>query len=413
MDVPGWLWIATVGGLLAVIILDLILVDSSPGEFGPRQAVRWVIVYVALAIAFGLFLYVQYGSQAAGEFFAGYITEYSLSVDNLFVFIVIMSSFAVPRIYQHRVLLVGVVVALILRGILIVVGAAALARFSALFYVFGALLIFTSVKLFRGDDDEAAEPGDNIVVRTVERFFPTTREYHGSALTAEVDGRRVLTPMLLVMLSIGTTDVLFALDSIPAIFGLTQEAYIVFTANAFALMGLRQLYFLVSGLLERLVFLSIGLAIILGFIGVKLILHAIHETTDIPVPEVSIALSLAVIVTVLAVTTVASLLYVRSHPGVVATGPAATYTESLRQESTELERLGEEPPGAGTEAVRTRVRTIGPISRRHRHSGGNEPHRLVALGGAETNSGGTPMATVARVTEISATSETSFDDAMK
>ena len=347
MDVPGWLWIATVGGLLAIIVLDLILVDSKPGEFGPSQAVRWVAFYVALAVAFGIFLYFYFGAQSAGEFFAGYITEYSLSVDNLFVFIVIMASFAVPRVHQHRVLLVGVLIALVLRGILIVVGAAALQRFSFTFYIFGALLLFTAVKLFRGGDDDGAEPGNNIVVRTVERFFPTTREYHGSHLTAKIDGRRVLTPMLLVMVAIGTTDVLFALDSIPAIFGLTQEPYLVFAANAFALMGLRQLYFLVSGLLERLVFLSIGLAIILAFIGVKLILHAMHETTDLPVPEISIAVSLAVILGVLAVTTIASLLYVRSHPGVVATGSSATHTEALRRESEELERLGDETPPAG------------------------------------------------------------------
>lgn len=342
MDVPAWLWIATVGGLLAIIALDLILVDSKPGEFGPPQALRWVLFYVSLAVIFGVFIYFSFGSKAAGEFFAGYITEYSLSVDNLFVFIVIMASFAVPRIHQHRVLLVGVLIALVLRGILIIVGAAALQRFSVTFYLFGALLILTAAKLLRGEDDDGAEPGNNIVVRTVERFFPTTREYHGSKLTAMVDGRRVLTPMLLVMVAIGTTDVLFALDSIPAIFGLTQEPYLVFTANAFALMGLRQLYFLVSGLLERLVFLPIGLAVILAFIGVKLILHAMHETTDIPVPEISIAISLAVIIGVLTVTTIASLLYVRARPGVLATGPAATHIQALRRESEELERLGDE-----------------------------------------------------------------------
>ncbi len=343
MDVPGWLWLATVGGLLAIITLDLVLVDSKPGEFGPKQAVRWVLFYVSLAIAFGIFLAIEFGSAIAGQFFAGYITEYSLSVDNLFVFIVIMSSFAVPRVYQHRVLLVGVVIALVLRGILIVVGAAVLERFQVTFYLFGALLIFTAVKLLRGEDDDADnEPGNNIVVRTVERFFPTTREYHGSQLTAVVNGRRVLTPMLLVMVAIGTTDVLFALDSIPAIFGLTQEAYLVFAANAFALMGLRQLYFLVSGLLERLVFLSIGLAIILAFIGVKLILEAVHQTTDLHVPEISIAVSLIVIVSVLAVTTIASLLYVRRHPGAVAAGSQELRTRSLRRESEGLEHLDDE-----------------------------------------------------------------------
>ncbi|MEI2715903.1 MAG: TerC family protein [Candidatus Nanopelagicales bacterium] len=345
MDVPGWLWAATIVGLLGIIVLDLLLVDSKPGEFGPKQATRWVVFYIALAIAFGIFIYMAFGAAKAGEFFAGYITEYSLSVDNLFVFIVIMASFAVPRIHQHRVLLVGVLIALILRGILIVVGAAALQRFSFTFYLFGALLILTAVKLLRGGEDDDSEAGNNIVVRTVERFFPTTREYHGSALTAVVDGRRVLTPMLLVMVAIGTTDVLFALDSIPAIFGLTQEAYLVFAANAFALMGLRQLYFLVSGLLERLVFLSIGLAVILGFIGVKLILHAINETTDLHVPEISIVQSLAVIIGVLAITTVASLLYVRTHPGLVTPGASALRSQSLRHEAEALESLGDDRGG--------------------------------------------------------------------
>lgn len=351
MDVPAWLWAATIIGLLGIIVLDLILVDSKPGEFGPKQATRWVLFYVTLAIAFGMFIYVEFGAAKAGEFFAGYITEYSLSVDNLFVFIVIMASFAVPRIHQHRVLLVGVVIALILRGILIVVGAAALQRFSFTFYVFGALLILTAVKLVRGGEDDDAEAGNNIVVRTVERFFPTTREYHDAHLTTVVDGRRVLTPMLLVMVAIGTTDVLFALDSIPAIFGLTQEAYLVFAANAFALMGLRQLYFLVTGLLERLVFLSIGLAVILGFIGVKLILHAVNETTDLHVPEISIVQSLAVIIGVLTITTIASLLYVRTHPGLVTPGASALRSESLRHESEALESLGDESAPAATDAA--------------------------------------------------------------
>lgn len=343
MDVPGWLWIATIGGLLAIITLDLLLVDSKPGVFGPKQATRWVVFYVSLAAAFGVMIGAVFGAQYAGEFFAGYVTEYSLSVDNLFVFIVIMSSFAVPREHQHRVLLVGVVIALVLRGILIVVGAAALERFSVTFYLFGLLLVFTAVNLMRGGhNDPDAEPGNNIFVRTVARFVPTTPHYDGARLTTMVAGRRVATPMLLVMIAIGTTDILFALDSIPAIFGLTQEAFLVFSANAFALMGLRQLYFLVSGLLERLVFLSIGLAIILLFIGVKLILHAVHVTTSLPVPEITIAQSLLVIVTVLAVTTVISLLYVRRHPGMIAPGEASLRSETVRHGGEQLERLGHE-----------------------------------------------------------------------
>lgn len=344
MDIPTWLWIATIGGLLAVITFDLLLVGRSNTVFGPRQAVRWVIFYIALAIAFGIGIGVMFGGQYAGEFFAGYITEYSLSVDNLFVFIVIMASFAVPPALQHRVLLVGIVIALILRGALIMVGAAALNRFSFTFYIFGALLLFTAINMLRGGDDE--EDRDNLFVRLFERFVPTTREYYGTKLFVRDQGRRVATPMLLVMIAIGTTDVLFALDSIPAIFGLTKEPFLVFSANAFALMGLRQLFFLVSGLLERLVFLSYGLAIILGFIGVKLILEAVGATTSVHVPHISIQLSLLVIFAVLAITTIASLLYVRRHPGVVAPAAASLRAESLRHESEELEHLGRHDPDA-------------------------------------------------------------------
>jgi tellurite resistance protein TerC len=343
VDVPGWLWLATVGVLAGVIILDLVLVDSTPGEFGPRQATRWVLFYVSLAVLFGLFIWWAFGSQYAGEFFAGYITEYSLSVDNLFIFIIIISSFAVPKIYQHRVLLFGVVIALALRAVLITLGAAAIQRFAFTFFIFGLLLLYTAVKLL-GGADEAPDPGRNPLVRLAERFLPTTRHYHGAALTAVVDSRRVLTPMALVMVAIGTTDVLFALDSIPAIFGLTQEPYLVFTANAFALMGLRQLYFLVTGLLERLVYLSVGLAIILGFIGIKLILQALHETTDLDVPTISIGASLAFILTILVLTTVTSLLRVRRSPGMISRTGAQLHQEALEHGSEGLEGMGDGDP---------------------------------------------------------------------
>ncbi len=352
MDVPAWAWMVTVVGLLAIITADLLLVDSRPHTFGVKEATRWVIFYVALAVAFGLGIWWWAGSTYAGEFFAGWITEYSLSVDNLFVFIVLMSAFAVPAAYQHRVLLVGVVIALALRAVLIVIGAAAIQRFEATFYLFGALLLLTAVQLLR-NRDETPEPGNNPILRLAERFLPTTQEYHGSALTTVIDGRRVVTPMLLVMLAIGTTDVLFALDSIPAIFGLTQEPYLVFTANAFALMGLRQLFFLVRGLLDRLVYLSIGLAVILAFIGVKLILQAIHATTDLPVPLAPISVSLAVIVTILVITTVTSLVAVRRNPELVSTvGVGAdAEREALEHAGEELRRLqtperldGDDPP---------------------------------------------------------------------
>jgi tellurite resistance protein TerC len=253
-----------------------------------------------------------FGIAYSGEFVAGYLTEYSLSVDNLFVFLVIMTSFAVPAAYQHRVLLVGIIIALILRGILIVVGAELIARFSGIFYIFGAFLLFTAWKVWLAKEDAEPDPGGNGLVRFVARRFPTSTEFNGTKLTAVVAGQRMLTPMALVMLAIGTTDLLFALDSIPAVFGITSEAYIVFTANAFALMGLRQLFFLLKGLLGSLQHLSKGLAIILGFIGVKLILQAIHETTALPVPVIPVWASLAVIVSVLAVTIIWSYVSARS-----------------------------------------------------------------------------------------------------
>lgn len=320
MNVPTWMWIATIGGLVGVIALDLILVDSRPHVFGPREATRWVIFYIALALAFAGFVFWYFGATYAGQFLAGYITEYSLSVDNLFVFMVIISAFAVPAEQRHRVLLVGIVIALVLRGILIIIGAEAIARFAGTFFLFGALLLYTAVKVWRSHGEEP-DPEGNALIRWLEKRVPTTREYHGAKLMVRLDGRRHVTPMLLVMLAIGTTDLLFAIDSIPAVFGLTKEAYLVFTANAFALMGLRQLFFLLDGLFSKIVYLNRGLAIILGFIGVKLVLEALAETTDLPVPHISILVSLGVIVGVLAATTVVSLIAVRRNPALVAASP--------------------------------------------------------------------------------------------
>ncbi|GAA5137739.1 TerC family protein [Pseudonocardia adelaidensis] len=323
MNVPAWLWFATIGGLAAVILADLLLAVRKPHEVTIREATRWVIFYIALAVLFGLGVWYFAGGTYAGEFFAGYITEYSLSVDNLFVFVVIMSSFAVPPIHQQRVLLVGIVIALVLRGVFIAVGAAAINALSWVFYLFAAFLIYTAVSMARqgmgGADEEWREPR---VVGLVRRMLPVTEEYHGARTTVVHDGKRWVTPMLIVMIAIGMTDLLFALDSIPAIFGLTQEAYLVFSANAFALMGLRQLYFLLGGLLKKLVYLSYGLAVILAFIGVKLVLHALHENElpfinggeHVPVPEIGIGLSLSVIVGVLAITTIASLVAVKRNP---------------------------------------------------------------------------------------------------
>lgn len=331
MNVPTWLWIATIAGLVGVIVLDLLLVDSRPHVFGPREATRWVIFYVVLALLFAVFLAWYFAPTYAGQFLAGYITEYSLSVDNLFVFMVILSSFAVPAEYRHRVLLIGIVIALVLRAILILIGAEAIARFAGTFFVFGALLIYTAVKVWRSHGQEP-DPEGNGLIRVIEKRVPTTREYHGTKLTVKIAGKRYVTPMLLVMLAIGTTDLLFAIDSIPAVFGLTKEAYIVFAANAFALMGLRQLFFLLHGLFDRLIYLNRGLAVILTFIGLKLILEALGETTSLQVPHIPIAISLAVIIGVLVITAVVSLIAVRRDPSLVATSP-----ESLAEAEAEAE----------------------------------------------------------------------------
>jgi tellurite resistance protein TerC len=316
VNVTLWAWSLTLLGLLVLILIDLWIVDrGEPRVFTLRQAGAWVTFYVALAAVFGVCLLLVAGGGYSAQFFAGYLTEYSLSIDNLFIFYVIMARFAVPRANQHKVLLIGILIALLMRGVFIVIGAAALARFEWLFYLFGGFLIWTAWGLLRGGDDDDFK--ENALLRWVRRVMPTTTEYHEHRMTARVDGERVITPMLIVMIAIGSTDLLFALDSIPAIFGLTKESYLVFTANAFALMGLRQLYFLLGGLLERLIYLSKGLAFILAFIGIKLVLEAVHTTGLEQVPQVPIWLSLVVIGATMLVTTVASLLKARRDPSAV------------------------------------------------------------------------------------------------
>ncbi|KQV93125.1 tellurium resistance protein TerC [Streptomyces sp. Root369] len=299
------LWVLTIVGLAALIAVDF-FIGRKPHDVSIKEAGIWTVVWIALAGLFGLGLLVFGGGQAGGEFFAGFITEKSLSVDNLFVFVLIMAKFAVPSQYQQRVLLVGVLIALVLRAIFIAAGAAIIASFAWVFYIFGAFLIWTAWKLIQEAraDEEEEEFEENKLLKAAERRFGVADRYHGTKLWIVENGKRVMTPMLVVMLAIGSTDVLFALDSIPAIFGLTQDPYIVFTANAFALMGL--------GLLKKLVHLSYGLSIILGFIGVKLVLHALHES-GVHVPEISIPVSLGVICAVLIVTTITSLMATRKQ----------------------------------------------------------------------------------------------------
>jgi tellurite resistance protein TerC len=314
VNVPMWLWVVTVAALLAVIVFDLCWVNHRPHRIGFAEAGRWVAFYLVLAVAFGVGLWCFAGGVWAGEFFAGYLTEYSLSVDNLFVFVIIMTAFRVPPRYQHRVLLVGVVIALAMRAAFIALGAAAIERFSWVFYLFAVVLAVTAYRLLRSHGPADAEYRENAALRMLRRVVPVTADYHGPHTVVKIDGKRWATPMLVVMAAIGTTDLLFALDSIPAIFGLTQEPYLVFTANAFALMGLRQLYFLLGGLLNRLVYLSYGLAVILGFIGMKLVFEALHENElpflnggrPVPVPDIGIVLSLGVIAGILLATAVAS-----------------------------------------------------------------------------------------------------------
>jgi tellurite resistance protein TerC len=315
VNIPAWVEIGIMAGLVAILLLDLWIVGRRPHEPSMRESALGVGFYVLLAVLFGLGVLVTSGAQYAGEFYAGWLTEYSLSVDNLFVFVIIMARFAVPREYQQKVLFIGIVIALVLRGIFIAVGAAAINRFVWVFFIFGAFLLYTAWKLaFQQDEDD--EFTENALIRWSRRALPMSASYDGAKMRTVVDGKRLFTPMVVVMIAIGTTDLLFALDSIPAIFGLTQEPFLVFTANVFALMGLRQLYFLLGGLLDRLVYLSIGLSVILGFIGVKLILHALHENElsflnggehVTWAPEIPIWLSLAVIIGTLVVTAVASL----------------------------------------------------------------------------------------------------------
>ncbi|QVQ52118.1 TerC/Alx family metal homeostasis membrane protein [Spiractinospora alimapuensis] len=317
MDVPFWVWAVTIGGIILILAADLAIVDhpwskkSGPKEFGVRQAAWWALFYLLLAVAFGIGVGIVGGPTVAGEYFAGFLTEKSLSVDNLFIFYLIITGFAVPRQYRHEVLLVGIVVALIMRGIFIWIGAAAINQWSEVFYLFAALLIYTAYKILKGqikgEEAGAFDYTDNVFLRRVRKVIPFTDDYRGGALFVRGEGGvRMATPMLLVILAIGVTDLVFAVDSIPAIFGLTQDAYIVFTANAFALMGLRQLYFLLAGLMDRLSQIGWGLSIIMLFIGVKMFLHALHEN-GVPVPEIGIGVSLVFITSVMVITIVASL----------------------------------------------------------------------------------------------------------
>ncbi|MDD2817244.1 MAG: TerC/Alx family metal homeostasis membrane protein [Candidatus Nanopelagicales bacterium] len=316
MSVSLGLWFITIGGLLLLVVLDFVAVSRKPHEVQFKEAVWWSIFYIGIAIAFGVALFVWQGPDFGTQFFTAYLVEKSLSVDNLFVFLIILTQFAVPYALHQRVLLVGVVLALFFRAIFIAVGAAALATFAFTFVIFGAILIWTGIQLARHRNEDP-DPMDSGIARFIQRRIPSTPTYDGKKLFTHIDGKKLATPLLTVMLLIGVTDVLFALDSIPATFGVTQEAFLVFTANAFALLGLRALYFLLKGLLDKLIYLSTGLAVILVFIGIKLVLTYLHETWP-SIPKIPTAWSLIVIAVILVVVTLASLIKVRKDPSAVA-----------------------------------------------------------------------------------------------
>jgi tellurite resistance protein TerC len=317
MDVPFWAWALTIIAIVGMLLFDYVGHVRTPHAPTLRESSIWSAVYVGIAVVFGLLIFWFYGADYGGQYFAGYITEKSLSVDNLFVFVLIMAGFGVPRALQQKVLLFGITFALVLRTVFIAVGAAAIENFSWVFYLFGAILLYTAwVQARSGGHSDEEDYKENAVLRLARKVFPTTDEYHSDRMTVKVDGKRFITPLAIALIAIGSADIIFAVDSIPAIFGLTEETFLVFAANAFSLLGLRQLFFLIDGLLDRLVYLAYGLAVILGFIGAKLVIHALH-TNELGfinggehitvIPEIPTWLSLAVILVTLLVTTLASL----------------------------------------------------------------------------------------------------------
>ncbi|BCJ54322.1 putative membrane protein [Actinoplanes sp. NBRC 14428] len=342
MQVPGLVWTLTLAGIAGLVLFDFYFHVRRAHIPTLREAGFWSAIYVGLAIVFGFGVLIFGGRDMGAEYFAGWVTEKALSVDNLFVFLVLLGSFKVPRADQQKVLLFGIVFSLIARTGFIFLGAALINSFAWVFYVFGLILLITAGNLLKSEDGDGRS-ADNVMIRLARRFLRTSDTYDGDKLFTVQDGKRVMTPMLLVMVAIGGTDILFALDSIPAIFGLTQSVYLVFTATAFSLLGLRQLYFLLDGLLDRLIYLSYGLAAILAFIGVKLVLHALHENNvpfinggdHVDVVEISTGMSLAFIVGVLVVTVVASLLSPK--------GRAQTYVAAARRHAAEFLDIETDP----------------------------------------------------------------------
>ncbi|MDZ7882806.1 MAG: TerC family protein [Mycobacterium sp.] len=329
LEISGVTWGVTIGVIIGLLAVDLILAAVRPHRVGFREATAWSVFYILVAVGFGVWFTMAHGGDFGTQYFAGYIVEKSLSVDNLFVFVIIMTTFAVPEEHQHKVLTFGIILALIMRAIFIALGATLLSLFSFMFLIFGLLLIYTAVQLFRHRNEDP-DVENNIMIRATRKILPISDDYDGGKLLTRREGRRMVTPLMAVLIAIGSVDLLFALDSIPAVFGVTSEPYIVFTANAFALLGLRALFFLVKGLLDRLVYLSTGLSIILAFIGAKLILHWGHVDIDPRIPEINTYLSLVVIIGILVIVTVASLAKTRKDPS------ARAHAGSLRASRKEL-----------------------------------------------------------------------------
>jgi tellurite resistance protein TerC len=333
MDVTLLTWSLVILAIIALVLVDLLTVSRKAHDVMFKEAAAMSIFYISVAVGFGVWVWQTAGSVYGTEYFAAYLVEKSLSVDNLFVFIIILAQFKVPSIFHQRILMFGVVLALVLRAIFIAVGAAALAAFSFTFVIFGAILIWTGVGLFKHwDEDPSAD--DNALVKVIRKRVAMTDEFDGSKMFTRLNGKRLATPMFLVMIAIATTDLLFALDSIPATFGVTQEPFLVFAANAFALLGLRALYFLLKGLLDKLVYLSLGLSIILMFIGVKLIMTYLHEIWY-EVPKIPIAVSLSVIASILIISTIASAIKVRRDPAAQAHAGRISNAKSDRKGSNE------------------------------------------------------------------------------
>lgn len=316
MNVTMTIWAITIGLILLLVTIDLLTASRKPREIKFREASVWTLFYISIAVGFGLWVWNYFGSTYGTEFFAAYMVEYSLSIDNLFIFVIILAQFAVPSMNHQRVLLIGVILALIFRAIFIAIGSVALASFSFTFVIFGAILIWTGIGLFK-HWDENPDPSENMLVRTIRKKIAMVDEYHGSKLFVKINEKKFATPMFLVIIAIGSTDLLFALDSIPATFGVTSEPFLVFTANAFALLGLRALYFLLKGLLDKLIYLSLGLSFILMFIGFKLILTYLHEIFS-EIPKIATPISLGVIATILIISTVASVIKSKKDPSAIA-----------------------------------------------------------------------------------------------